>query len=97
MKTFVEKGIYAAMNLFVEIAFPTAVMLTFDRTKVITRQEIGKYSARTRADDFGEKYNNSLAKLFQNRDWHLRYYGKLFYQVVYQFIGEHRIFVTRLD
>ena len=61
-------GIFAAMNLFVEIAIPTAVMLTFDRTRVITRQEIGKYSARTRADDFGEKYNNSLSKLFQNWD-----------------------------
>lgn len=61
-------GIFAAMNLFVEIAIPTAVMLAFDRTKVITRQDIGKYSARTRADDFSEKYNNSLYKLFQNWD-----------------------------
>ena len=61
-------GIFAAMNLFVEIAIPTAIMLTFDRTRVITRQEIGKFNARTRADDFGEKYNNSLSKLFQNWD-----------------------------
>lgn len=61
-------GIFAAMNLFVEIAFPTAVMLTFDRKKVVTRQDIGKYSVRTRADDLSEKYNNSLAELFQNWD-----------------------------
>lgn len=61
-------GIFAAMNLFVEIAFPTAVMLTFDRTKVVTRQEIGKYSVRTRADDLGEKYNYSLLMLLQNWD-----------------------------
>lgn len=57
-------GIFAAMDLFVEIAFPTAVMLTFERNEVVTRQDIGTYKIRLNTEDYKEKYNFSLNKLF---------------------------------
>jgi len=57
-------GIFAAMDLFVEIAFPTAVMLTFERSRVVTRQDIGRYKTATIVEHYKEKYNYSLEKLF---------------------------------
>lgn len=57
-------SIFAAMDLFVEVAFPTAVMLTFERGRVVTRQDIGRYKIKMQIEDYKEKYNYSLEKLF---------------------------------
>ena len=57
------------MNLFVEIAIPTTIVLTTEKSKVSTLEDT-KYNAqifwRDDREKFEEKYEYSLTKLYES-------------------------------
>ena len=62
-------GIFSAMNMFVEIAIPTAVVLTFkrDEVKFFPNDSILKVLWGKDRTDFENKYNKDFNKLYN--DW----------------------------
>lgn len=67
-------GIFSAMNMFVEIAFPTAVVLTVDRSKVTCMDDIQeKVSSNImwsfeEIESLHEKHGGNLSSLFESWD-----------------------------
>lgn len=74
-------SVFATMNLFVEIALPTAIALTFDRTEVNllndTKYKDGAVWSIKGINDLAEKNSYSIKQLFEN--WEQE---KLFYHPV---------------
>ena len=64
-------GVFSAMNLFVEIAFPTSIVLNVARDKVVTI-DMTRYKAGAYWEDnirlFEEKYSLNLEKLLDEWD-----------------------------
>lgn len=67
-------GIFAAMNMFAEIAIPTAAVLTFERNEVaFFPPNFGKALWDNDRLAFEEKYNRDFAKLYSNWDSSVAY------------------------
>ena len=67
-------GVFSAMNLFVEIAIPTAIYLNVKRQQVVTINETGYHHGVFGGDDvrkFEQEYDCNLKKLLEqwNKEW----------------------------
>ena len=61
-------GIFSGMNLFVEIAIPTSVVLTFKRDEVVFLSEESMLILWAGRDDFENKYDRDFGKLLDEWD-----------------------------
>lgn len=71
-------GIFSSMNLFVEIAIPSTLVLVCDKKDIITLKELESYNAkivwsREERGELMQKYNCSIKKLFAEYDSHTLY------------------------